>query len=81
MADANIGQSEGHNPEGYKKDPFLPVGQHVANNKNSENGELEQRMVEEIESLCMNCHEDVGIRSYTPGLSLKKSIREQPASS
>ena len=63
---------------------FIPVGQHVEHTGREAQEELDQIMVEEIESLCMNCHEDVCCHHpnlYTPMPSLIWKIRVSPVSS
>lgn len=41
------------------KDLFQDMGKQVESMKNGENTDTEAKVVEEIESLCMNCREDV----------------------
>ncbi|ETS60574.1 hypothetical protein PaG_05425 [Moesziomyces aphidis] len=38
------------------KDFFKPIGEHVADGDQPASTEVEQKMVDEIESLCMDCH-------------------------
>jgi zinc finger protein len=43
------------------KDLFEDMGRRVAETSAQEDGEDSAKIVDEIESLCMNCHEDVCI--------------------
>ena len=45
---------------------FPPIGSHVGGIAISENAEDSSPVVDEIESMCMNCHQDVS-RCIDPG--------------
>ena len=80
MADASNTQSDSLEPKVSEQGAFVPVGQHVAAATTTDDGELDQKMVEEIESLCMNCHEDVGtsyVDLQTSSPFLNASLRAQ----
>ena len=84
MAEGSDSQNGTDTPHSYGEQNFIPVGQHVDHSAQQANGELDQRMVEEIESLCMNCHEDVRYyyaNLYPPRPLLILKIRASPVSS
>ena len=83
MANASGSQHDASMPHTRSEQNFIPVGQHVDYTGLEVSGELDQKMVEEIESLCMNCHEDVRFlfaSLYTPMSSLTFKIRVSPVS-
>lgn len=45
-------------PAQDSKDFFKPIGEHVTDDAQGESAQGEQKMVEEISSLCMECHEE-----------------------
>jgi len=47
------------------KDLFADMGQKVTDASRDGVGEDETKVVDEIESLCMNCHEDVSLSVKT----------------
>lgn len=56
-----MAQTNGDRPQGTSlaKDLFQDMGAQVNGmNSNGTNGDVDQRVTEEIESLCMNCHSD-----------------------
>jgi zinc finger protein len=49
------------------KDLFEDMGRKVAE-ASAQQGDDDTKVVDEIESMCMNCHEDVGASQDTNGL-------------